>query len=368
MLPNPTSRRAVMGILIFGFALVVLLLLAAGAVAIRNTRLIRSTAADLAREQSLTARLIDDIQREQAFVDNLLQHLRGTRRSSLKHLRAELAGLESRFDLLVHDASQTGARAEWLKSAVAAGSFFSEARRVLHSPEPESVELERLWSSHEELLSLVVDLVQSSSARVASVEKDLETQSRSTNRQSLTLLTSSLLAALACAVLTIWLVGRAFTRLAQQERELARVSFHLLQAQEVSAQRFSHELHDEMGQVLSAFKANLVTMNPSNLDVRRRDCLQLTDQALASVRELSQLLRPVILDDFGLDAALLWLTDRFSMRTGIQVNYNSRGASRLPDETETHLFRIAQEALTNIARHSKATRVGISFAQSARRA
>jgi len=186
------------------------------------------------------------------------------------------------------------------------------------------------------------------------------------SRQSLILLGSSWLAAFACALLTIWLVGRAFTRLADQERELARVSFHLLQAQEDSAQRFSHELHDEMGQILSAFKANLITMDPSNLDERRQDCLQLTDQALASVRELSQLLRPVILDDFGLDAAIGWLTDRFSVRTGITVSYTSSGASRLPNETETHLFRIAQEALTNIARHSQATEVGISYAQSPR--
>lgn len=239
---------------------------------------------------------------------------------------------------------------------------------MLASPNLESATVEDLWSRHEELLAQVVRLAELSSARVAAVEEQLQSQSQSINRQSFIFLGSSWLAAFACAVLTIWLAGRAFTRLADQERELARVSFHLLQSQEKSAQRFSHELHDEMGQVLSAFKANLITMNPINLNERRRDCLQLTDQALASVRELSQLLRPVILDDFGLDAALGWLADRFSARTGIAVEFKSSGASRLSGEAETHLFRIAQEALTNVARHSGAKSVGIRLEQSARRA
>lgn len=366
MSPNPTSRRAVLGILIFGFALVMLLLLAAGGAAIQNTRLIRSTAADLGREQSLTTRLIDEIQREHAFVNHLLGHLRGSKDTSRRALTVELHELEGRFDTLVREATQLGARPDWLQPAPVAHAFFAEARRVLAMSDPKSMELETLWARHEELLAQVVQLVESSSARVAAVERQLESQSQSINRQSLILLGSTWLAAFACALLTIWLVGRAFTRLADQERELARVSFHLLQAQEDSAQRFSHELHDEMGQVLSAFKANLATMDSSNLDERRQDCLQLTDQALASVRELSQLLRPVILDDFGLDAAIGWLTERFSVRTGIPVSYTSNGASRLPNETETHLFRITQEALTNIARHSQATSVGISYAQSPR--
>jgi signal transduction histidine kinase len=360
----PTSRRAVLGILIFGFALVMLLLLVAGAVAVQNTRLIQSTAADLAREQSLTARLIDEIQREHAFVNQLLNHLRGPRRSSREALKAELVQVESRFDTLVREATKTGKRNNWFQPAGAARTFFKEARLVLAAPDPDPAKLETLWARHEELLAEVVQLVESSSARVAGVESQLKTQSQTINRQSLILLGSSWFVALSCAILTIWMVGTAFARLADQESELARVSFHLLQAQEDSAQRFSHELHDEMGQVLSAFKANLITMTAENLDERRPDCLQLADQALAAVRELSQLLRPVILDDFGLDAAIGWLADRFSARTRIQATYKSNGGARLPNQMETHLFRIAQEALTNIARHSGATKVTLSLTQS----
>jgi signal transduction histidine kinase len=83
------------------------------------------------------------------------------------------------------------------------------------------------------------------------------------------------------------------------------------------------------------------------------------DGAIRNVRELSQLLRPTILDDFGLDASLRWLAEKFTERTAIDVDYQSDFSGRLPDETETHLFRIAQEALTNVARHSKAQRVEV---------
>lgn len=366
MIPQPSSRRAVLGILIFGFLLVTLFLLAAGATAVRNTRFIRSAAAELGREQSLMARLIDEIQREQAFVNTLLNHLRGTRRTTRPDLRERLADVERRFDALLSEAESSGARDRWSRPAAAARAFFEEARRLLRTPDLDTAEIETLWARHEELLSLVVELVDTSSAQITGVEKQLRTQSEAAINESLLLLGSSLAASVACAFLTVWLVARSFARIAEQERELGRVSFHLLQAQESSAQRFSHELHDEMGQVLSAFKANLVAMAADNFEERRRDCLQLADQAISDVRELSQLLRPVILDDFGLDAALSWLAARFSQRTGIPVQYESSYERRLPGEAETHLFRIAQEALTNIARHAAATEVEIRISQNER--
>jgi two-component system sensor histidine kinase UhpB len=95
---------------------------------------------------------------------------------------------------------------------------------------------------------------------------------------------------------------------------------------------------------------------------RRADCVHLVDEAIANVRELSQFLRPVILDDFGLEAGLRWLSEKFSQRTRIKVDYECTLAGRLLPDTETHLFRIAQEALTNIARHSQATKIFITLA------
>ena len=150
-------------------------------------------------------------------------------------------------------------------------------------------------------------------------------------------------------------------RIQWQSEELSRVSRHMLQTQEETARRFSHELHDELGQSLAAVRSNLTKGATRDFDSLRADCLHLVDESISNVRELSQLLRPVILDDFGLDAGLRWLTEKFGQRARMVVEYESRIASRLHSSTETHLFRIAQEALTNIARHSQATKVHITL-------
>jgi signal transduction histidine kinase len=136
----------------------------------------------------------------------------------------------------------------------------------------------------------------------------------------------------------------------------------MLEDQEATARRFSHELHDELGQSLTAIKTNLTALGngADGQGERLQDCLQLVDDAIGNVREMSHLLRPTILDDFGLDAGLRWLAEGFSARTNIAVHVDSVYFGRLPDETETHLFRIAQEALTNVARHSGARRVDIT--------
>ncbi len=84
---------------------------------------------------------------------------------------------------------------------------------------------------------------------------------------------------------------------------------------------------------------------------------------MSNVREFSQLLRPSTLDDFGLTTSLQWLAESFSQRTGINVVSSLDFNGRLSGEIETHLFRIGQEALTNIAKHSKATQVELALAE-----
>lgn len=148
---------------------------------------------------------------------------------------------------------------------------------------------------------------------------------------------------------------------------LENLQHQFLETQEDTARRFSHELHDELGQTLAAVKANLSALRSEASEARLDDCMRLVDQAIREVREMSQLLRPTILDDFGLDAALEVLVEGFSKRTGVAVNYRGELAERLPDQTETNLYRIAQEALTNVARHSQATGVEMSVVQSGRK-
>jgi signal transduction histidine kinase len=171
------------------------------------------------------------------------------------------------------------------------------------------------------------------------------------------------LLSLLCATWTVRASTTLFQRLGSQATRLTQLQYQFLETQEQVARRFSHELHDELGQALTAVKANLSALREGRTEEARvDDCMKLVDGAIQDVREMSQLLRPTILDDFGLDAALRSFSERFSQRTRIEVQYLSNLAGeRLRDETETHLFRIAQEALTNVARHSKATNVVITL-------
>ena len=198
-------------------------------------------------------------------------------------------------------------------------------------------------------------LLESGEKRMESTEQRIETESRDLAVNSRLLLGACLVLALLCAFLTLVFARSSIGKIRWQATELSRVSWHMLQSQETLARRFSHELHDELGQSLAAVKANLTAGQAVDWPGRRADCLHLVDEAIANVRDLSQLLHPVILDDFGLDAGLRWLTDGFAQRTGIATTYASTFRDRLPAEVETHLFRMAQEALTNVARHSGAT-------------
>ena len=167
-----------------------------------------------------------------------------------------------------------------------------------------------------------------------------------------------LLLALLVSAVTLTSLRHAFRRLAAQEDELARVSWQLLDFQEKMARRFSHEMHDELGQSLLGLRRLLSQLPQKPASGRlaeiRGGAIALVDEVIASARRLSQMLRPVILDDLGLDAGLRWLCETFTQRTGITAHYCSNFEGRLPEQEETHLFRIAQEALTNVARHSGA--------------
>ncbi len=215
-----------------------------------------------------------------------------------------------------------------------------------------------------DLLSTLQEMALKNSEAEEAIRLEVDIEERTQEIQYATALSGvCLILAIACAMITVRLIGRSIQKIEEQSNELAHVSWQMLQGQEASARRFSHELHDELGQGLAVLKANLRSINPANLEAKRADCVEIVDQAISNVREISQLLRPVILDDFGLDASLRWLCERFGERTGMKVSFRSNFEGRLRDETETHLFRIAQEALTNIARHSEAKDVIVQLLQ-----
>ncbi|HEX5069927.1 MAG TPA: sensor histidine kinase [Vicinamibacterales bacterium] len=151
-------------------------------------------------------------------------------------------------------------------------------------------------------------------------------------------------------------------KLAARTSQLEDLTRLLLRAQEDERRRIARELHDEAGQVLTAVKIEL------DLD-GRQDAGALVGRALAQVRDLSNLLRPSVLDDLGLGAALKALADDFSARTRIGSSLDLKSAARrLPPDLEVVIYRVIQEALTNIARHAQATMATVRLVIDERRA
>jgi signal transduction histidine kinase len=349
------THRTVLRVLQTGFALVLLLLGTACVIAVRGTRAIQASAETLMREELNVARLLNEVQAEETAMTVVLHRLtRGEPAPERDILLRDLDQADRAIKRAAASARQTPEGAQWRDLAAQAIQFTESARQAIQKNDLSENTLDRLFLLHDGVVRLVQDLVLASTQRAASVDRLLAGRSRELADESLWVLGTCFILALVCAALTVQMARTGVHRMEWQASELGRVSWHMLQTQEDAARRFSHELHDELGQSLAAIRANV---EHGDFNTRRTDTLRLVDEAIANVRELSQLLRPVILDDFGLDAALRWLTEGFSQRTNITVNYQSNLNVRLEDQTETHLFRIAQEALTNVARHSGATLV-----------
>jgi signal transduction histidine kinase len=150
---------------------------------------------------------------------------------------------------------------------------------------------------------------------------------------------------------------RAGEELAEKRGELQSLSRKLIEAQESERRAVARELHDDFGQALTAIRLNLKKggSDPS-------ENIQLVDQAIQRMRELAQDLRPSILDDLGLPAALRWYVAREAKRAGIELRLEATDLPRLPAAVEITCFRLVQEALTNIVRHAQARQVEIELA------
>ncbi|MEA3334610.1 MAG: VOC family protein [Chloroflexota bacterium] len=152
--------------------------------------------------------------------------------------------------------------------------------------------------------------------------------------------------------------------LASRER-LEELSRRLLRVQERERRNLARELHDEVAQTLTALGIILEVMKPHMDEVglsRMTNAEELVDQLSSQVRELSLNLRPPMLDDLGLLPTLLWYFDRFTAHTGIAVDFRNSGLDRrFRSELELVAYRIVQEALTNVARHSGVKQVTVGI-------
>jgi len=161
------------------------------------------------------------------------------------------------------------------------------------------------------------------------------------------------------------LMAKTLTEKMRVEREYLS---QIIEAQENERRRISRELHDEIGQALTAIKFNLDMMDKelpqTLLTVRGRlgDAKSLSNQTLTAMRQLSMDLRPTMLDELGLIPTLRWYIQNFSNRLNIDSQFQAIGfEEKLPPQIETAFYRIVQEALNNISKHAGATRVEIFF-------
>ena len=164
--------------------------------------------------------------------------------------------------------------------------------------------------------------------------------------------------------------ARLFAQLSESQDELRGLSQQLVQIQENQFSYLAEELHDRVGQDMTAININLNILRtllpksiPNDVILRLADMENLVNESVKRMRTLMAEFRPPMLDRYGLAAALYWYSEQFHTRTKIKININDRYMknTRLPAEIEMALFRIVQEALNNVAKHAKATQVDIEL-------
>ncbi len=146
----------------------------------------------------------------------------------------------------------------------------------------------------------------------------------------------------------------------ESEESLRRLTGRLLQLQDAERRKFSRELHDSLGQYLVGVKMNLEMFATQRDDRLLAEAIQLLGQSIAETRTISHLLHPPLLDEAGFTSAAKWYLEGFAQRSGIEVKLDlPEDAGQLPKPVALGLFRVLQESLTNIHRHSDSAKAEV---------
>ncbi|HXN25235.1 MAG TPA: sensor histidine kinase [Candidatus Dormibacteraeota bacterium] len=156
------------------------------------------------------------------------------------------------------------------------------------------------------------------------------------------------------------------------EERLRELTTRVLELQDEERRRIARELHDSAGQYLAAIQMNLSALERESCALdptqakRISDSIEMVSRCTSEIRTLSYLLHPPLLDEMGLASALTWYSEGFAERSGIRIDLDiSKDFGRLPRDTETALFRIVQQSLANIYRHSGSHAAKIKLRQDA---
>jgi signal transduction histidine kinase len=396
MIPGISFRRksSIHRVLIAGFAVVFGLWLVSGYDLVRRLRAVEQRGADeyqaaLEGQRLLTTIrtnvLLGSVYLRDAIIDN--------RSMNAQYYRQQLDGIRGEVDRLlpgyVQEVTSPEAREAWARLQVELDRFW-KSREVALSPgaplgtsEAASVLRGRVVPTRNTILQIIDHL---SELQVLSErEHEAEMSALYTELRQRLLLSGTLaiLVGLLVAVLATHHVGRlerqidtkrAEERLSRQELE--RLSARLVTVQEEERRSIARELHDEVGQALTANKMDVavalravdglrVGENPARIASWLEDARGLAENTLQNVRDLSQLLHPSTLDDFGLPETLRAHLRAFSKRAGVHADFIQSGMQeRASADVEVCVYRIVQEALTNVARHSGARNVVVTLSRS----
>ncbi len=358
---GPARQTMGLRLQIGGFVLIIALLGLDAYVGFHGAAAIRQELTASDESQSANAALINEALQAQQTLSALQSRLSGSfddtgrarSKAAVETIKQSLRQIFARTSPDGPDA------AAWRDTENTSRALTMEMGRVLDLPAGSPQDLTHVQNAYNQFASATANLVQASHAWSGAARRQIYATTSHESVEDRLLLSGCLIV----VCMFLWIAARTHGLLKEQAEELGRVSWQLLEKQELLARRLSHELHDELGQSLTALKTNFSRHASSScVDLSwMEDCTQLLKDSIRNAHEISQLLRPTVLDDFGLDSAVAWLCERFEERNGIKVRYLADFHDRLEEQTETHVFRIAQEALTNIARHAGASFVRVTL-------
>lgn len=223
------------------------------------------------------------------------------------------------------------------------------------------------------VLELAAEIEELNNQNLAAQRAEVTRRQEAFRSELLTLVGRSLFVGLIVAVAVAWrlrvLEGRSEAqklRAQEAEAQMRGLSQQLVAAQEEERRKLSRELHDHVGQMLTALRMELGRIDrvrpagDNRVTLAINECRQLVDDMVRIVRDLALGLRPSMLDDFGLQPALEWLTRDFTRRSNVPVELQITGRlESLSDQHRTCIYRVVQEALTNCVRHARATAITV---------
>jgi signal transduction histidine kinase len=217
------------------------------------------------------------------------------------------------------------------------------------------------------VLSIALEIEELNNANIAAQKAEMARRQEAFRRDMRRLLWQTVLLGLAVAVIVVVRLRVLEHRSEEAESQMRELSQQLVNTQEEERRNLSRELHDHVAQVLTGLRMGLGRIERTSGDGRVSaavaECGQLVDDMFRTVRDLALGLRPSMLDDFGLQPALEWHVRDFSRRCNVDVELKIEGdVASLPDKHRTCVYRVIQEAMTNCARHARATTILVEVA------